>query len=256
VPPLVTGDPGHYCMVAFIHSAQDPINESTNYSVDSMTPTNPQIGQKNLHVVTPLAQARSFHMREYVEFHNPEPRLRVADLIFDLRPLPPELQVLLRLSDLETQAPLEESLSGIDSVHHPGLADSAKAALLADVEIGGEVLGWFEHWLDRFERDLGGRNDDDDRPCHKPHPGLRFAPPVYRAKPASLVVVSGVRLPPHGAGAALLAIENHGELPAGSEYRFQVQQVAKERVIGGSTYVIRIPGHREPERIESLMERY
>ena len=53
-----------------------------------------------------------------------------------------------------------------------------------------------------------------------------------------------------------MAFENHGELPRGSEYRFQIQQVVGGRVIGGSTYVIRIAGHRVPERIESFVERY
>ena len=257
VPPLVTGDPGHYCMVAFVHSAQNPINETTDYSVDSITPANPQIGQKNLHIVAPLMGTRALRIREYVEFHNPLDESRVADLVFDLRPLPPQLQLWLRLSDLKTEAPLEESLSGIEAIHHPGPADHVKSILLAGIEQGEEILEWLEGWLDRFEHELG-RNDDDeeDRPRHKPHPGLRFAPPVYRARPASLVSVKGVRLPAHGAGAALMVIENRGELPGGSEYRFQVQQVVKERVVGGSTYVIRIPGRMEPEGTESFVERY
>ncbi|HEX6702773.1 MAG TPA: hypothetical protein VF101_18750 [Gaiellaceae bacterium] len=255
VPPFVVGDPGHYCVAAFVHSAQNPVGETSNYSVDSVTPTNPQIGQKNLHVVAALAAARSLRVREYIEFHNPDAKPRVADLVFDLRPLPPQLQVWLRLSELKTEAPLEESLTGIETTHRPALADRVKAALLAGVEEGQEILDWLERWLDRFERELGG-TDDDDRPCHKPHPGLRFTPPIYRAKPASLVSVKGVQLPPHGASAALLVMENHGELPEGSEYTFQVQQVVRERVVGGSTYVIRIAGPREPERIESFVERY
>jgi hypothetical protein len=236
-------------MVAFVHSAQNPITETTNYSVDSVTPTNPQIGQKNLHIVAPLAAARAARIREYIEFHNPGPELRVADLVFDLRSLPPQLQMWLRLSELKTEAPLEKSLTGIETIHRPGLSDHVKAALLAGAERGGEVLEWLERWLHRFEHELGGSHHDH-RPCHKPHPGLRFAPPIYRAKPASLVSVKGVHLLAHGAGAALMVIENHGELPKGSEYRFQVQQVVGGRVIGGSTYVIRIAGHKEPDPIE------
>jgi len=52
-----------------------------------------------------------------------------------------------------------------------------------------------------------------------------------------------------------MVIENDCELPKGSEYRFQVQQVVRGRVIGGSTYVIRIAGHKEPEPIENFLER-
>ena len=84
---------------------------------------------------------------------------------------------------------------------------------------------------------------------------MRLTPPIYCAKPASLVSIKGVQLPARGAGAALMVIENDCELPKGSEYRFQVQQVVRGRVIGGSTYVIRIAGHKEPEPIENFLER-
>jgi photosystem II stability/assembly factor-like uncharacterized protein len=255
VPPSVTGDPGHYCVVAFVHSAQNPINETKNYNVDSITPTNPQIGQKNLHIVAPLGAAGAKRIREYIEFHNPDPEPRIADLVFDLRSLPPQLQMWLRLSELKTDAPLEKSLTGIETIYHLGLPDQVKATLLAGVERGEEVLEWLERWLHRFEQELGG-SYQADRPCHKPHPGLRFTPPIYRAKPASLVSVKGVHLPPHGAGAALMVVENHGELPKGSAYRFEVQQVVGRHVIGGCTYVIRIAGHEERRPIDTFIERY
>jgi hypothetical protein len=264
VPPLVSGDPGHFCMAVFIHSAEHPIGESINYSVDSLAHANPQVGQKNLHIVAPLAPSPKpppppspspgrGGMREYIEFHNPTLERRVADLVFDLRPLPPQLQTWLRFSALKTEASLETSLTGIETVHHPGLADHVKAALLAGVEHGEELVHWFDHWLHRLEAGLGG-TPHDDRPCHKPHPGMRMTPPIYRAKPASLVAVRGVELPPHDAAAALIAIENHGGLGEGSEYRFQVQQVIDGRVVGGSTYVVRIAGHARREPIPELGE--
>jgi photosystem II stability/assembly factor-like uncharacterized protein len=256
VPPYVSGDPGHYCMVAFVHSAKNPIGETTNYIVDVLAHENPQIGQKNLHITTPLPAGPlppppwrwTRQMREYIEFHAAGPEKRPADLVFDLRPLPPQLQMWLRFSELATQAPLEQSLVGIETIHHPGLADHVKAVLLAGVERADELVDWFDRWLDRFEDKLDGGHRPD-RPRHKPHPQLRFTKPIYRAKPASLVAVRGVELAPHGAAAALMVIENHGELPQGSEYRFQVQQFVGGRLVGGSTYVIRIAG---PARIEPL----
>jgi hypothetical protein len=193
-------------------------------------------------------------MREYIEFHNATTERRVADLVFDLRPLPPELQLWLRLSELKTQAPLEQSLEGIATTHHPGLADDLKSALLAGVHEVDELLEWFERCLHRLEDELGdggGGTHHEHRSHHKPHKGLRFTAPIYRAKTASLVAVRGVELPPHGAAAALMTIENHGELPKGSEYRFQVQQVLGGRVVGGSTYVIRIAGHAAHRRTGS-----
>jgi hypothetical protein len=91
-------------LVAFVHSAENPIGETTNYSIDSVVPENPQIGQKNLHIGAPPGPM--WRWREYIEFHNADRDARVADLVFDLRPLPRELQMRLRLSELKTEAPL------------------------------------------------------------------------------------------------------------------------------------------------------
>ena len=264
VPLLASGDPGHYCMVAFLHSAASSIGESKNFDVDAITPSNPQIGQKNLHVVGPLPAGGgaggggsgpgggpgggAARMREYVEFHNPGPASRVVDLVFDLRPLPPELQMWLRLSELDTVAPLEDSMTGISAVHRRGPLEAAKKALLVGIEGGEEILRWLDRWLDRAEDRLesGDEADEDARGLgrrrHPRHPQVKFTPPLYRARPASLVSVRGVRLARHGAAAALMVIENGGRLAPGTEHRFQVQQVAGERVLGGSTYVIRIAG--------------
>jgi hypothetical protein len=262
VPLLGSGDPGHYCMAVFLHSAANPINESTNYNVDSITPTNPQIGQKNLHIGAPLPAGKNamaggmMRMSEYIEFHNPTPEVRTADLVFDLRPLPPQLHMWFRLSELKTESPLEKSFTGIAAIHHPGLGDEMKALLLAGVEGGAEILEWLERWLERVEDKLEGEKDDQRRRRHKRHPELSFAPTIYRAKPAELVSLHGVRLPAHGVGAALMVIANTGELPPGSEYRFQVQQVVGRRVIGGSTYVIRIAGRSEPRPQVSPITKY
>ncbi len=254
IPTLAGGDPGHYCMVVFLHSALSPINETTNYGVDAITPTNPQIGQKNLHIGPALAamgggggggEARSgaaSRMREYIEFHNPTAKERVADMVFDLRPLPPELHMWFRLSELKTVAPLEKSVTGVESVHRPELGDLSRKALLAGIERGEEILHWLDRWLDRLEGELGGEPDDDDVRRGKQRPVLRFTPPVYRAKPASLVAVQGVRLPAHGSAASLLVIQNGGRLAPGSEYCFQVQQLVDGRLAGGCTYVVRVAG--------------
>ena len=56
VPRLSSGDPGHYCIVTFVHSSASAINES-GYDVDEITPLNKQIGQKNLHIGPALPAA-------------------------------------------------------------------------------------------------------------------------------------------------------------------------------------------------------
>jgi hypothetical protein len=252
VPTLATGDPGHYCVVVFVHSAEHLINE-TGYDVDTITPTNPQIGQKNLHITAPLPHPSppppprpwprpgGGGMREYVEFHNPTAVERVATIAFDLRPLPPELRLWLRFTELTTVKPLDQSLAGIEAVHHPDLADHARDVLLAGIERGEEALHWLDRWLDRAEAKLGGAPDDDE-PRRKRRPVMPFTKPIYRAKPSALVAVNDVRLPPFGAGAALLVMEAAGALPPGREYRFQAQQLVGGHVVGGCTYVVRMDG--------------
>jgi len=255
VPLLAGGDPGHYCMVVFLHSAAHPIGETTNYSVDSVTPTNPQIGQKNLHIGSPLGPVSGGPgpipggggggMREYIEFHNPLETQRIADFVIDLRPLPPQLHMWLRLSELHTEVPLEQALDGIAVVHRPG---ETLKELFAGVGVKqrNKVTAWLDRWLDSTEGKSEAREDDDDdgdgRPRHKRHPMVRFTQAIYRAKPATRVSVRGVRLSPHGVGAALMAVENTGKLPTGSRYRFQVQQMVGDQVVGGGTYVVVIAG--------------
>jgi hypothetical protein len=252
--------------VVFLHSAASPVGETTNYDVDSITPANPQIGQKNLHIgpsLGPVPGSGPFppggaQMREYIEFHNPGPEPRLADFVFDLRPLPPELHMWLRFSKLDTQAPLRQSLTGIRVIHDPDDPDLADGEVFAGIDDADEIREWLDCWLEAEEHERHRRDDHDDqrddeeeddedngRGRRKRHPELRFTPAIYRASPASLVAVRGVRLAPYGAAAALLVIENTGQLPPGTEYRFQVQQVVGKQVAGGSTYVVRIAG--EPE---------
>ena len=155
VPTLDSGDPGHYCIVAFVHSVQSPINESSN-DVDAIAPVNPQVGQKNLHVIPPLPAdvggeqtaaatgGAGAQMHEYVEFHNPTAVGREASLVFDLRRLPPEIQVKFQLTKLQTVNPLPASLSGIAEVY--------PATALQQVICLAECL---LKWLSRFLQWLG-----------------------------------------------------------------------------------------------------
>jgi hypothetical protein len=74
---------------------------------------------------------------------------------------------------------------------------------------------------------------------------------VYEAKPASAVRISGVQLPPFGSGSLVLRMHNAGNLPAGGEHVFHVQQLVDGKVLGGSQYAVRIAGERkQPEAPE------
>jgi hypothetical protein len=258
VPTLPTGDPGHYCMAVFIHAATSPIGE-TSFSVDELALRSRQIGQKNLHIGPPLPSSPSgggggapggqpvSEMREYVEFHNPTAAPREATLVFDLRALPSQLRVELALTALDTVRPIAQSISGVARVRgHTGLHRIARNLLKLLLPIG-RLLRLIGCWIENLGRRILGL---PWRPCDDgPPQGPRFEPEIYEAEPSALVEVGGVRLPAHGFCAARVHVRNAGTLDEGGEYAFEVRQRVDERVVGGSTYLVRIAGikRRSPQ---------
>jgi photosystem II stability/assembly factor-like uncharacterized protein len=243
VPTLPNGDPGHYCVAAFIHSPASPLVE-TGTNFDDVTTHNPQTALKNVHFGPALSSGGGAGagpaprgsgprpwMREYVEFHNPTGHRRTISLALDLRGLPPQLAVAFRLSPLKTKQPIGQSITGLS---HEEPTQHHRAALPIDEvkPAGGSK---------RSKRD---RDDDRERPHHHHVLAFRFAPELHRAAPSALVQVHGLELGPYEHGAMLLAVDNTGHLPAGHEYTFQVQQIIDERVVGGSVYSVRIAGRR------------
>lgn len=244
--PPVGDETGHYCVVAFVHSAKSPVVKgqaaTTSFDVDAITPQNRQIGQKNLHIgpalpadggpnAGPTAEGSSAQvMTEYVEFHNPTPSPREATLVFDLRNLPSALQVTFQLSELKTAKPLADSLVGVASSSGSG----GTVAVRRD-------LGLLLRLLVRFVSLLVGPSR---KPSERPRLStpIRFRPTVYEARRPARVEVRGVRLPPFGFCAARITVRNVGQLEPGSEYRFEVQQQVGQRPVGGCTYVVRIAG--------------
>ena len=256
IPTLPSGDPGHYCMMVFIHSASSLISE-TSMNADQVARANKQIGQKNLHIGPPLpsspspsgggggagGQPRSM-MEEYVEFHNPTSETRVASLVFDLQSLPQQLAVSFKLTRLDTVEPLHNSLGGVARIRRPGFVKRFLGCLGSLIR----WLGWLVQWLGCWIENLGRRILGLPLKTCKFKPDVKlpdFEDTVYEAQPSALVEVKGVRLPPFGFGAALLSIRNTGTLEEGSEYRFDVQQVVKRTVVGGSTYVVRVAGEKK-----------
>jgi hypothetical protein len=262
VPSLPSGDPGHYCIAAFVHSSGSPINE-TGLDVDGITPGNRQIGQKNLHIGPPLPASRGDgsgsngasggpagrrSMREYVEFHNPTAAPRVSSLVLDLRGVPPEIRTSFVLTAIDTEQPLPSSIKGIKTPgasHSHGLSGRLLEWLdrIEDEleETAGELLEWLGSWIEA----LGRRLEDSPRRMCVVLPDIRFERAVYTALPSARVEIQGVRLPAFGSAAALLSIENRGSLPPGTQYSFQVQQWSGGVLVGGSAYQLRISGQRE-----------
>jgi hypothetical protein len=225
IPTLGSGDPGHYCMVAFVHSALNPINE-TSTNVDAISTNNPQVAQRNLHVTTmaPMHQKhkRSFGFRSYIEFHNPSGERSVTDFVFDFRELSRHLRGAVQLTHVTTRHGLECSIVG-------GVPEE-------DLTEPHEGLPWLRDWADRLQRD----SEHDRRP--------RLAPRIYAVHPSSAFEVNEVQLGPFETAAALFSITTSERSALARDFRLRVLQRVDGRVVGGSTYVIR---RAEPGRAEN-----
>ena len=248
IPTLGSGDPGHYCIAVFIHSAVSPVNE-TSMDVDDITPRNRQVGQKNLHVGPPLPPSpepggrgpggggvpANLGQLQIIQFHNPAGDVREASLEIDLRGLPPQLSAAFQLSHLETAKPLLESITGIARTRKEDPEDFIK-----DAEDGMDECRCFEN----LQRLLAGLKRIFCK--GEEHSGVpQLDPVVYEPEPSARVEIQGVRIPAHGFATAAIQIRNTGQLKPGSEFRFQVQQVVEGVVVGGSVYVVRIAGTPE-----------
>ncbi len=183
-------------------------------------------------------------MREYLEFHNPTSETRQANLHMDLRQLPSVLKVSFRLTPLETSAPLQASISGVDQTHKPSVVEYISGFLGTIFRWLGWLIQWIGCLLENLGRWLLGM---PRRSCRlEPERKLpRFDNTIYEAAPSALVEIKGVQLAPHGFVATEVSIRNGGELEPGSEYEFEVQQLVKGQVEGGGTYIVSIAGERK-----------
>jgi hypothetical protein len=271
MPTLPSGDPGHFCMAVFVHSAASPIGETTRVSIDELANVNRQVGQKNLHIGAPLppspapggggpgttggspgtgAPGGRSKLFEYVEFHNPTEEDRVSDLVFDLRRIPPALGVSLQLTPLQTEGPLESSLVGVSKTRPTEAGDRLPAAK------GIPILSWLWAlilailcWLVNLVRQLLGR---PTKPCGHPKVQLpQFEPVVHEAESGTRVAVKGVKLGPFGSAAALIAFEPVAPLPPGERFTVDVQQWENGAILaGGSLYVVNTEGEKKPPKGE------
>jgi len=252
-PALAAGDPGHYCMVVFIHSADSPINEA-GFNVDFITPRNRQIGQKNLHVGEPLPEdgtgvggpgTPNPSMNEYVEFHNPTPTTQKTKMLFSFSRLPKELAVTLQFTKLDTEIPVADSISGIAQIRpakKEEIISFSKESFFG--RIWCMILSFFCGIIN-FILGLFGMSKIKCG-CRKKRPLPEFEQTVYEVEKNTDVQVSNIRTAGYGFNAAYFRIKNTGVLPPGTTYSFDVLLVKNDVVIGGSEYHVRIAGDLKP----------
>jgi hypothetical protein len=257
IPALPTGDPGHYCMVALVHSVASPVGETTRMNVDPITMTNRQVGQKNLHIGAALPpgpgpSGSPAFIEAYIEFHNPTTEARRGDFVIDARALPAPLELSFHLTETATGAVRPTNVVGIASARNervsgkwiraaarPGITNSLIALLARLLRSIRETI---RRLLGRPPRPWRVRKGDR-LPL--------FVPTRFVASPSALVRVRNAVLEPLGYAAALIRIRPTGPLSPGRQYRLEVQQWLEGRaegaaVLGGATIVVNVAG--EPER--------
>lgn len=287
IPMLTTGDTGRYCIVVFVNCAGSVIfndlsgmsNESM-MNVDLITPRSRQIGQKDLQVIVgsggtsggvaggtqvrsalgpentsaPTPLSTPFGAREYVEFHNPTAAVREASLRFDLRGLPPDARVTLRLTPHKTTGPPDESIAGVarsltlsGSAEHSGGSRRSVGETVSDVRRAWQPPRRRQRALWAALRRLCGWL------CCRPayvqkeaHRLPKFEPVIHELKPSSDVVVRDVVFAPFERVGALLEFE--GESLRRGERTIHVQQILDGEVAGGSLYTIGMADEKTPER--------
>ena len=239
VPVLASGDDGHYCLAVFIHSAGRPVGEGTRMSIDEIAASNPQVGQKNVHIMTMGATGGgasggtgsggtgtggspgtggAMDASMTVEFHNAADVEREVTLSFDMRSLPASFAPALQFTKLRTTQPIAASLSGIEKVRKPGLLE----------------LIWL--WLVSLLQLIGLLKK----------PRITFVPTTYTTQSATTIQLPGVILPAGGFAAAKLKVRLPHPLKTGEEYHLEVQQFADGKLMGGSTFILRGPESAKP----------
>jgi hypothetical protein len=252
-PTLGPGDSGHYCVMAFVHSATSQLSLSVSGG-DAATVASAQVGQKNLHIGPPLPASPGpggdggrggvprggAPFSEVVDFWNPTTADREATLVFDLRAVHQNIRPTLFFTKLDTVLPMPQAVSGYTKIISDPLLHAGLLGHLLD-----EGLRAADRAEDRIEDalrclfGLGHEHDPDDIPIDLPP---HFEPVGWICKRASVIEVKGVRIPPGARVRALLNLETAGPLATGATYRAEVQQTVGGVLAGGSTFVVRVAG--------------
>jgi hypothetical protein len=206
-PTLGTGDAGHYCIMAFVHSAANPLSLSVTGGYEA-TVASVQVGQKNLHIVAlsgGQGQGRRVpggrRVLESVDFWNPTTAAREATLVFDLRGLHRNILPTLFFTPLDTTLPMPQAVTGYTRIVSDPLQEFGPVGRWLD-----DALRAADRVEDRIEDavrcffGLGHEHDPDDALIDLP-PG--FEPVGWIGQRSSLIEVRSVRIPPGGRVRAL-----------------------------------------------------
>jgi hypothetical protein len=202
----------HTCMLVVVSADEDPVVRSDAVLADRqlwiLVPGDKHVGLRNLHVITGSDPFGGRPLLAWLDLHNPFPYPRFFDLVADRRALQAGARLALVLPKVVTRPDLSRLEEAGIRVQRAGkgwwtsaLATSKARGLTYSAEVS----------------DISGD------PCHR---SARL--PDLLLNPEQPLRVGVVVQPPAGA-------------KPGETSQFSVFQVADGRIVGGSTFEVRIP---------------
>jgi hypothetical protein len=225
--PLPASLPGnsHYCMVVFLHSAQDPFT-STQRNVDLLTLADRKVGQKNLHIVefvgTPPPPGTGTGMWVMLLVSGSPFRVkRLIDLVIDARQFPGTLQFVIP----------------------PALFPKNPAEQAVGFTLRSNTV--VQRWLNRHREDAKRLFYEAKYPEEQYGLLVQAMDAVERQSPLALrggraASIRALTLPPKDEHAIFIRIDPPKDTKIGSAFSFDIfQQDSKtKRLLGGSRYQV------------------
>ena len=227
VLPMPASLPGqsHYCLVAFIHAAQDPFS-STQRNVDLLTLADRKVGQKNLHIVEfigappPPSAGGGMWAMLLVNGVFAE-AARLVDLVFDARRFPGALHVVL-------PPPLFPK-------------DPKKQAKGFRIGSKSTVTNWQKNYWKVVERLFNEAKYPEQQFRLLSESMKKVAPQVpLVAKGGGVARISALAIAPNDRHAIFLRIDPPAKAKPGAQWSFDVSQQDPKngQLLGGSRYQV------------------
>jgi photosystem II stability/assembly factor-like uncharacterized protein len=201
----------HSCLLAVMTCDEDPIT-ATTLIVDNLVPNEKRAALKNLHVIAAPPGPFPWHRLEVIDLHNARLEPHFFDLVIDRELFSAFGEISVLLPEVKTKLPLRESLKGIRVEHGFGFAEME------------ELYG--TRW--------------DLPPDINPSTVYRVVD-ERQAEIRDILIGEGEKV-----RVALIAAPP-ANAKAGSVHHFSVFQRLGGRLVGGSTYALRV-GERELQR--------
>lgn len=198
----------HVCLLAMVHSPQDPLLPQAELNVDILTPNNKRVTHKNVHPVTVTGGSAWMSIWLNNAF---SARRAFAIRVEDLAGGHQGLRLLLSRSDVELEQPLRRSITGFRA----GRLDAAE--IRRQVSAGrrsGVMSEYVAHLLAGFDEALVL-----EVPTGQTGGELR-----------------GLTMRPEGAMPAVLHLALRQRSAKKQSWRFQVLQLAGKEIVGGSEF--------------------